>query len=141
MSDAPMSRALTSSDAAAEAEAARIDRASERVRAQPSPVIQPMGERMAALEAEMRAELRSLDRRVTAHGAQLDHHGARIDGHGAQLADHGPRVVRLERIVEQVLAQLAALGLRLSKVELRVLGFGGLVYVVVEVVLRLAFGK
>jgi phage shock protein A len=76
-------------------------------------------ERLAALEVEVRA----LDRRVSAHGEQLD--------------DHGPRVDRLERVVGEVLARLAALDVRLSRIEARLLLGGGLIYVVVEVALRL----
>ena len=79
-------------------------------------------ERVRALEVEVG----SLERRVSAHGAQLD--------------DHAPRVDRLERVVGEIRAQLAALDLRLSRIEARLLVGGGLIYVVVEVAMR-ALGR
>jgi hypothetical protein len=121
--DAP--RSLTSTDGAADASAARLLERAEATSARlPAPAYRLSdGERLAVLEEQVR----TLTRRADAHGGKLD--------------DHSPRIERLERLAAEFMAAARALEGRLAKVEGRLIVGGGLVYVVVEVVMRLAFGK
>jgi hypothetical protein len=119
--DAP--RSMTSTDGAAEAEAAVQ---AERIPA-PAPVTHlSIDARVAVLEVKQDVS----DRRHEAADRRLARHGTVID-------DHAPRIERLERVYGEVIARLTGLDLRIGKLESRLLIGLGIVNVVVEVASRL----